>query len=313
MTGSDPSAPVPAAGPHGGDAARLAAALGVAPAEVVELSASMNPFAPDVAAIVAGIVTERPEVVGRYPDEHEATASLATVLGVEEEVLVLTNGGAEAIALVAAREQIGDVVAPEFGLYARHLQRVERGAPRWRSNPSNPLGRLAPEEDHARVWDEAFYGLATGTWTRGDAGSWRVGSLTKLWSCPGLRLGYVIAPDAAAADAVRRSRPRWSVNGLALAAVGELLGRTDLPGWAREIAGLRAEFAAQLTGLGFDVEETAANWVLVRRPGLRAALAAQLVAVRDCTSFGLPGVARLALPRREDVPRVLDAFSRVEP
>ena len=53
-----------------------------------------------------------------------------------------------------------------------------------------------------------------------------------------------------AADAIRRSRPRWSVNGLALAAVGELLGRTDLPGWAREIAGLRAEFAAQLTGLG---------------------------------------------------------------
>ena len=49
--------------------------------------------------------------------------------------------------------------------------------------------------------------------------------------------------------------------------------------------------------LGFTVRTTAANWVLVDRPGLRGALVPHRVVVRDCASFGLPGVHRVALPR----------------
>ena len=79
---------------------------------------------------------------------------------------MLTNGGAEAIALVAAELGAGEVVDPEFSLYRRHLPTVAAGAGRWRSNPSNPLGALAAADDVAAVWDEAFWPLATGTWTR---------------------------------------------------------------------------------------------------------------------------------------------------
>ncbi|MFV0523352.1 MAG: hypothetical protein ACK5RL_02520 [Acidimicrobiales bacterium] len=61
----------------------------------------------------------------------------------DPELLVLTNCGAEAIALTAAVERVGNVVGPEFSFYERHLERVEPDAPRWRSNPSNPVGRLA--------------------------------------------------------------------------------------------------------------------------------------------------------------------------
>jgi histidinol-phosphate/aromatic aminotransferase/cobyric acid decarboxylase-like protein len=137
--------------------------------------------------------------------------------------------------------------------------------------------------------------------------------LTKLWSCPGLRLGFVIAPTAERADAVRNLQPRWSVNALALAALPELLELTDLPRWNDSIRTLRAEFMSRLVELGFAIQDTQANWLLVHREGLREALAPNFVLVRDCTSFGLDGVARVALPDPEQMDEVLRAFEVVGP
>jgi histidinol-phosphate/aromatic aminotransferase/cobyric acid decarboxylase-like protein len=247
----------------------------------------------------------------RYPDpadREQATSLLATAIGVAPERLLLTNGAAEAIALVAAQHPIGWVEPHEFSLYARHLERVERGAPRWRSNPNNPLGMLAAGDERAGVWDESFWPLATGTWTRGDEDAYRIGSLTKLWHCPGLRLGYVIAPDAPSAAALAGRQPAWSVNSLALALVEPLLALTDLPSWQADIASQRRELAALFAG--FQVRPSAANWLLVHDvPGLRAALLEQRVLVRDCASFGLPGTIRMAVPRPVDGERVAGAVA----
>ena len=226
---------------------------------------------------------------------------------------MLTNGGSEAIALVAAHERAGHVVDPEFSLYARHLEHLDPLAPRWRSNPSNPLGQLASATDAAGVWDEAFYPLATGEWTRGDDACWRLGSLTKLWNCPGLRLGYVIAPDEVAARAMRERQPAWAVNGLALAVLPRLLDMTDLATWQGMIAAARHQLIAALRPLGFALTDTCANWVLVDRPGLRSDLARHGIVVRDCASFGLAGIHRVAIPAPAELDRVVAAFAAVGP
>ncbi|MEQ1703225.1 MAG: hypothetical protein ABMA25_24225, partial [Ilumatobacteraceae bacterium] len=128
---------IPPAGRHGGDGARVAAALGLDPASMIDLSASMNPFAPDVAAVLADLLRREGSAVHHYPDSTGATTALADAIGVDADQLVLTNGGAEAIALTAAHLQVGNVVEPEFSLYRRHLAAVDPGAARWRSNPSN--------------------------------------------------------------------------------------------------------------------------------------------------------------------------------
>ncbi|MEQ1698604.1 MAG: aminotransferase class I/II-fold pyridoxal phosphate-dependent enzyme [Ilumatobacteraceae bacterium] len=302
---------LPAAGTHGGDGARVAAALGIDPASMIDLSASMNPFAPDVAHLLAGILHTDTSAVHRYPDPTGATGALAAAIDVDPDLLVVTNGGAEAIALTAAHVGTGSIVEPEFSLYRRHLHTIDPDAPRWRSNPSNPLGRLADPGDTAAVWDEAFYPIATGRWTRGDDHAWRLGSLTKLWNCPGLRLGYVIAPTPDTARAIRDLQPRWAVNGLALAALPELLAVTDLSGWAIQIAALRNQFATALTTLGFHATPTEANWLLVEHRGLRAGIAPHGVLVRDCAGFGLGDVHRVALPAPAQLDAVLQAFAAI--
>jgi histidinol-phosphate/aromatic aminotransferase/cobyric acid decarboxylase-like protein len=303
---------VPPPGLHGGDGPAVAEALGLDPSSVLDLSVSLNPFAPDVRALALGHL----DALGRYPDPARATCALGAAVGADASRVVLTNGGSEAIAMVAAELGAGSVDEPDFSLYRRHLPAVVAGAPRWCSNPRNPTGQLAAPDETAAVWDEAFYPLATGAWTRGDAGAVVVGSLTKVFACPGLRLGYVLAPDAHFADRLRRRQPRWAVNGIAAALLPELLERADLPEWSRGVADLRNQLVDVLHAHGLHPRPSDAPFVLVERAaGLRQRLAPLGIVVRDCTSFGLPDCARIAVPDPdglEHLDHALDAVAAQE-
>ena len=289
---------------HGGDGARLAAELGIDPASILDLSASLCPVAPDPVAVLRRHL----DAIGRYPDTARATAALAESMGVSTEHLVLTNGGAEAIALTGSILG-GTVEEPEFSSYPRS------GGPRWRSNPNNPLGTLAPPHAENAVWDEAFWPIAAGTWTRGDHlhGSVVVGSLTKLLACPGLRIGYVLCADAELTDEIRRRQPEWSVNGLAAEALPDLLRAVDLGVWSRQTAALREQLAELLRARGLAVRAADAPWVLVDHAGtLRAELLARGIVVRDCASFGMAGTVRIAVPRPEQLARLEQAIGRLD-
>ncbi len=315
-------------GAHGGDARLVAAALGLDPASVLDLSASTNPFAPDPApAVIAQIMGG---ALGRYPDDDDravAKRAMAEVLGVDAGRVLLTNGGSEAIALVAQVLEHGWVDEPDFALYGRHLPRLDSHGPRFRSDPHNPTGRLAAEDESAAVWDEAFYPLATGRWTRAradhgaarDAPAIVLGSLTKVLRCPGLRLGYVVVPDDDGAslghpDLLARleaRQPRWSVATPALGALPDLLERSDPAGWARAVAQARAELRVELERFGLHPRPSDANFVLVDgAAGLRERLAPLGVVVRDCASFGLPGAVRIAVPDSKGLTRLVDALER---
>lgn len=185
------------------------------------------------------------------------------------------------------------------------------------ANPNNPTGTLLePDElDHllrrarragaALAVDEAFLGFVPGGGERSlarraaaDPGLVVVGSLTKLYCLPGLRLGYAVAaPRALAALAARQ--PAWSVNGLAQAALLACLEEAD---WearsAALVAGERPVLAAALAALpGLRPLPSRANFLLVDcraagRPAARLAdgLGRRGILVRDCADF--PGLDR---------------------
>ena len=288
---------IPPAGPHGGDGPRIARALGIDPQSILDLSQSPNPFAPDLEAVLAHHL----DSLRRYPDPTHTAERLAEAIGVESQRLMLTNGGSEAIWLVA-REIGGRVWAePEFGLHPRNPD-----GPVWRSDPHNPSGRLADPDEAADVWDEAFYPLATGQWTAARAGI-VVGSLTKVFACPGLRLGYIIADDV---ERFVRHQPQWSVNSLAAAALPQMLDLSDLAAWSVAIATARKELAEVLRRFGFTVELAEAPWVLVHAPGLRKRLAPHGVVVRDCSSFGMPEYVRIGVPDSDGLARLESAMLR---
>lgn len=103
---------------------------GLNPDNALDLSASLHPVAPNVVDVLKGNLKS----VRNYPDDRVATQKLAKVLCVDPDRLLLTNGGSEAIALVAKMMQVGNVTAPEFSLYERYLSKVDEAGPIWRSN-----------------------------------------------------------------------------------------------------------------------------------------------------------------------------------
>lgn len=302
------TAPVLRPGPHGGDAERLAAALGQPVSSILDLSASLNPLAPDVRPALRSALDH----VGRYPDDTRATAALAEAIGVEPDRLVLTNGGSEAIALVAHLHPVGWADECDFSLYRRHLRSLDPAGPRWRSDPHNPTGRLAPTHDVAAVRDEAFYLLATGSWTRGDAGATVVGSLTKAWAMPGVRVGYVLAVDDAEASAIRDLRPQWSVDGLVCNALPDLLALAEPARWRDGIAELRRQLVDLLAAHGLLAEPSDAPYVWVPdAAGVRDRLLPHGVLVRHGGSFGFPGAVRIAVPDADGLERFAAALTRI--
>ncbi len=288
---------IPPAGRHGGDGPAVATALNLDPASVLDLSQSMNPFAPDVAKIVSRHL----RALGHYPSPTSGARLLADAIGVAPERVRLTNGGSEAISLVA--NEIGGRVQhePEFALHPRN-----DAGPVWRSDPHNPSGTMAAPDATADVWDEAFYQLATGRWSAYREGI-TLGSLTKVFNCPGLRLGYVIANDV---EQLTRRQPQWSVNSLALAVLPDLLESCDLPAWHAAIKERQAAMAQLFEYYGFVVTQADAPWILVQAPGLRDQLAPYGVVIRDCASFGMEGTMRVGLTTEGGIEQVAAALDR---
>ncbi len=136
-------------------------------------------------------------------------------------------------------------------------------------------------------------------------------SMTKDCGLAGLRLGYLLAdPDVVAA--VRRLQPEWSVSAATQAAgVAALSHPEHVTRGRAAVEQSRRFLLPALTELGLMVNPSAANFVLVETGGatdIRARLLRRGMAVRDCTSFGLPEHIRIGIRRLEDCERLVPAL-----
>jgi L-threonine-O-3-phosphate decarboxylase len=195
-------------------------------------------------------------------------------------------------------------------------------------SPNNPTGDLLPDdrlEELRRaartvgavlVIDEAYRelgGVPDSRWFERE-GVVVLRSLTKLYAIPGLRVGYALgSPDLI--GAMREQQPPWSVSAPAIAAaLRALRERAFVRRSVARIIEARARLTDGLRRAGFAVLGSDANFVLVEvgdAGSARKRLLERGIAVRDCSSFGLPSHVRIAVPRLEDVDRVISAMEEL--
>ena len=182
-------------------------------------------------------------------------------------------------------------------------------------NPTNPTGVLHPADlvralqrpGRLVVVDEAFMDTVPGEseTLASDGESLVIRSLTKHWSIPGVRAGYVLGPADLVED-LRREQPPWSVSTTASAAIRACsteAATVEAERRAGAIIGWRRVLSDGLTELGIAHVPSSASFVLAQLgTGVHAALRRAGIAVRRADSF--PGLddtwARIAV--RPDVP-----------
>ena len=287
--------------------------------------------------------------LGRYPDARPARAAIAERHDRPLEEVLPTSGGAEAFTLVARARRWNHpvVVHPQFTepeaalLAAGHaVDRVlltgdftldpalvpEAADLVMVGNPTNPTGVLHPapviesllRPGRVVVVDEAFMD-AVPLEHESLAGVRRDGllvirSLTKTWSIPGVRAGYVVGDPGVVAD-LEAQQPPWSVSATSLA----VLSVTASPlsrGEAARRATLVADWRRSLVGaLPLPVAgDPSTPFVLVRGPlGLREALREEGFAVRRGDTFpGLgPEWVRIAVRPPEETGPLIAAIEKV--
>jgi histidinol-phosphate aminotransferase len=122
---------------HGGVSDAELAELGLRRDEVIDFSTSTNPLGPSPAAVAAA----RAAVWTHYPDDRAAALrrALATAAGVAEDEVVVANGSAELIWLLALAfldpGEAAVVVGPTFGEYARAVRIVGGVVQEYRARP----------------------------------------------------------------------------------------------------------------------------------------------------------------------------------
>jgi cobyrinic acid a,c-diamide synthase len=141
-----------------------------------------------------------------------------------------------------------------------------------------------------------------------------VRSLTKIWSIPGVRAGYVLAePDVV--RVLRDLQPPWSVSTPALAAMiacSSDAARAEQEARATRLERDRAGLIAGLTDLGLEVAgNPTAPFVLARvGTGVHARLREAGYAVRRCDTF--PGLddswVRIAVRSHDVTAKLLAAL-----
>jgi histidinol-phosphate aminotransferase len=195
-------------------------------------------------------------------------------------------------------------------------------------NPNNPTGVYASERDvrllaeglvsGPLLLDESYVPFVDNPWNAVPLlRSGRVlllRSMTKDYGLAGLRLGYLLAEPGVIA-AVRRLQPEWSVSAAAQAAgIAALADRAHVERGRAAVREGKAYLVAQLARLGLEAQEGAANFLLVRvghATELRTALLRRGIAVRDCTSFGLPEHIRISVRRLPECEHLVAALEAV--
>jgi threonine-phosphate decarboxylase len=271
-------------------------------------------------------LAEHIDVLTNYPESQpkQLEKLIAQQLGISPESVMVTNGATEAIYIIAQlfRHSCSIIPQPTYSEYAdacrlnKHIITYESGnyitdLPKdrvyWVCNPNNPSGNVLKKgfvdyvvrrsPRYTFVIDQSY-----GTFTKEPLLEARdmqglpnvilIHSLSRKYSVPGLRLGYITAHPSTIL-LLRALRHPWSIPALSIEAGKFLIEQgqpvvSDLDAYLAETQRLRSELR-KIEGM--RIFETKTNYMLCELDGITgAALKNHLVhehgmLIRDCYNF----------------------------
>lgn len=298
-----------------------------------DFSTNSNACGPCPAALAALQLCD----ASRYPDPAytRLKSLLADFHGVLPERIVLAGSASEFIFRITAwvARQGGTTVRVPPHAYGDYAQAARAwaftvattgpAALQWHADPSSPLGQSVADcepsgSETVQVLDCAYEPLrlnGNSVWTpmQRDA-LWQLYTPNKALGLTGVRAAYAIAPMDRAQAVIELSAlcASWPVGAHGVALLQSWV-RADTQAWLQDSLQILRDWKLRqiqlLQDAGWTVQPSDTPFFCARPPaGVDAAalcvqLRAQGIKLRDTTSFGLPGWARLAVlsPVAQDV------------
>ena len=266
--------------------------------EKIKLNFSSNVYAwADLSGLKEHLM-QHFEVVSHYPELQPTSLEkmLAEHLNVPENTVMITSGANEAIYLIAQlyKGWASIIPQPTFPTYEYacnlfdhlisydrkdELEQMPEDRIYWICNPNNPTGNvlvkplvnriIRQNPRYLYVVDQSYADYTLRPMLKPSEmvdcyNMMLIGSLSKKYCIPGLRLGYVFSSPIII-DRLRQIRHPWSVNAMAIEAGKYMLSNKpqmipDLKGYLTEAQRLRDELAAIE---GIKVLKTDTNFMLV--------------------------------------------------
>lgn len=271
--------------------------------------------------------------LAHYPDPNytELYRALAASHSVEEDRIAVGAGSSELIHRLVRWKATKSVLVlkPTFSEYARaaqiagvevwevegaedYLSCLARASLAFLCIPNNPTGEvydflqqaalMAKEHGVVLVCDLAYLPLLQVSLEL-PSSLWKLYSPNKANGLTGIRGGYLIAPETI--RDFRHQAPSWIVSAYAEAFLTSSL-RPEAQAWIGTSIPMlwqwRDQLAQSLQALGLEVRVGQANFLLVKvnqASNITQSLRHKQIAVRDCTSFGMPQFMRLSAQKPE--------------
>ncbi|HID37192.1 MAG TPA: aminotransferase class I/II-fold pyridoxal phosphate-dependent enzyme [Ghiorsea sp.] len=304
------SALIPSQFPHGGGIEAAAKAWQCDVADILDLSTGLHPSgAPDW---LPKWLEKHADLVAQYPDVNgdPARAVLAQYFNVAAENILII-AGAQALIETIFQAMPWQSMAIEVPCYNEPIRCAQRTGCQvhgfehdepipltdmlWLTSPHNPTGeeKVFPQGRQG-VLDESYMPFAQRINLGLIAGVIRLGSLTKTFCIPGLRLGYVVA-DAATIQQLHHWLAPWPASTLGLHILPKLLDEADVRD--AQIQSSRQQLIALLEKHGWKVNPSSASFVLAKPSGEAPDFAAAKILVRHFPEWQqLSGWVRFGFP-----------------
>ena len=143
-----------------------------------------------------------------------------------------------------------------------------------------------------------------------------VRAFTKIFSIPGVRLGYLISYNRELTEKIRTHLPEWNISTFAEAAGVACAGEQEFVEKTRTFVKREREFLIKgLEKMGLTVYPGCANFLLVKTEiPLYDELLKRNILIRDCSNYrGLEkGFYRVAVKKREENERLLEKIGEIK-
>lgn len=272
-------------------------------------------------------------VLGNGASELIWTLSSVLQVGERKRALVIEPAFSEASAAAEAhgepplRFRVDD---PALVDAAALKTAIEQANPSYvyLANPTSPWGRtwdpdlltelIESTQPVSWIVDESFLSLSSAHRDGSEplpASAIRLRSLGKELGLAGVRVAYATV-DPALGNRVRASRAPWTVNAYALAVVDAIGESRQWVDDSRDtLLGLTERLRQMLESEGLRLELSQAVYGVVRVGDARSVadrlLFGHQIAVRDCTSFGMPEHIRVCARPEADLERLVTAVAEV--